>query len=59
MAEKKTARENDTKAHVVRDEFKALQAARKTAVDAAMAQFKTGLDAATVNLKVAFPKKSV
>ena len=58
LAAKKAARENDSKAHVVRDEFKALQATRKAAVEAAMAKFKTGMDAATVSLKTAFPPKT-
>ena len=58
FAAKKAARENDSKAHVVRDEFKALQATRKAAVEAAVAKFKTGMDAATANLKAAFPTKT-
>ena len=58
LAAKKAARENDPKAHVVRDEFKALQATRKAAIEAAMTKFKTGMDAATVKLKAAFPKKT-
>jgi hypothetical protein len=58
MAEKKTARDSDSKAHTVRDEFKALQAARKASVDAAQAKFRTDFETAKTKLKAAFPKKS-
>jgi hypothetical protein len=58
MAAKKAARESDPKSHPVRDEFQALQATRKASIDAAVAAFKTGMDAATKNLKAAFPKKA-
>ena len=56
MEAKRTARLNDVKAHASSSQFKVLQDARKASVEAAKTAFKTGLDAASVDLKKAFTK---
>jgi len=53
---KRAARATEPKVLAIHDQLVALQTTRKAAVDAAIAAFKTDMDAATATLKKAFTK---